>query len=173
MGIFGNVMNMFIEKNPQKWKIGTPNSLPITFDEFFEGKLNMFGLRSIFSNMFTETYTPYYGKYGATEKYIKARKRWSYFVNNNVKLDTPLNENDTIVFRTWGGHEHVGRVAVPYDGISSLIDVSYNVDGRPNRTTIRLSSIKSHNDKPLNFSYHIEKKGKKYGISKKWNFLYL
>lgn len=165
MGVFGNVMNMFIEKKPKKWEIGTANSIPVTFDEFFEDNLNIYGLRLIFKNMFAEIYAPYYRKFGTTEKYIKAKKKWNYFVSNNVKLDTQLNKDDVIVFKTLG-HEHVGHVTVPYDGISSHIEVVYNVGGSTIKAAIKPSAIKSRNYKPLKFSYHIEKKGKKYGIKK-------
>jgi hypothetical protein len=161
-GVFPNVVSLFYAKSPRKV---TKNGFyeNYTFDEFLESKLYSCGLHNFFSYMFMFDYgASYYKKFAETEKYCDAAKCWNYFVTHNVKLDNDIKKNDKVTFRLpWSNTVEEG-VVCNVDLDRFVITVSshdYSI-------RILLTDIITHNDKPFELSFHIERKRKKYGVKK-------
>ena len=65
-GVLSNVMNMFRTKKPIQWDKSFLKHSDMQFSTYFECKHNIIGFRGLFCEMFNETYTHWYKKFGNT-----------------------------------------------------------------------------------------------------------
>ena len=162
-GVLSNVMNMFRTKKPIQWDKSFLKHSDMQFSTYFECKHNIIGFRGLFCEMFNETYTHWYKKFGNTLEYVKAKKNWNYFINHNVKYNTNLKKGDVVTYEYWGSKKN-GRLE-NIDILTNRVHLTDIVNGR--RMIVKISAIESVNyTEPFIFEYYIEKKGKCYGIDK-------